>query len=188
MPLAEAVLQALKGGVKAIQLREKNLPVRELLALAQELRAITKEFGARLFINDRADVAVAANADGVHLGHQSMLPEPVRKIIGQDKLIGVSTHTLEEAKAAEAAGADFITFGPVFFTPSKAKFGRPVGLNDLKSVKNEVGIPVFALGGIQSGDIEQVLGYGADGISMISAIFGAHDIQKASETIIKEIG
>ncbi|MBS1242601.1 MAG: tenI [Nitrospirae bacterium] len=145
-PLTEAVRLALQGGVKAVQLREKDLPVRELLALAQELRAITREFGAKLFINDRVDVAVAAGADGVHLGHQSMPPEAVRKAAGKGLLIGVSTHNPEEARAAEAGGADFITFGPIFQTPSKSEYGVPVGIDAIKAIKNEVKIPIFALG------------------------------------------
>jgi thiamine-phosphate pyrophosphorylase len=188
VPLPDAVRLALKGGVRAIQLREKDLPVRELLQLAREVRAITSEYEAKLIINDRVDVAVAVNADGVHLGHQSMPPEPVRRIVGKKVLIGVSTHNIVEAKAAEAGGADFITFGPVFFTPSKASFGAAVGLEYLKSAKKEVSIPLFGLGGIKSGDVKQVFSYGADGVSMITAIFGADDIQKAAETIVTQTG
>ena len=142
VPLPEAVRLALQGGVRAIQLREKDLPIRELLSLAQDLRSLTKECSAKLFINDRVDVAVAVDADGVHLGHQSMPPEAVRRIVGNRMLIGVSTHTTEEAKAAEAGGADFITFGPVFFTPSKSIFGNPVGLECLKEAKESVKIPL----------------------------------------------
>lgn len=187
LPLPEAVRLALQGGVKAIQLREKDLPVRELLDLARELRKITNEFGARLLINDRVDIAVAVDADGVHLGHQSMPPKPVRKMIGKDKLIGVSTHNLSEARTAEAGGADFITLGPVFFTESKAGLGSPVGLEYLKSVKNWIQISVFGLGGINSGNAGQVLAYGADGISLISAIFSADQIRQAAESMIREI-
>ena len=108
-PLPEAVRLALEGGVRAIQFREKDLPVRELLSLALELRSITREFGAKLFINDRVDVAVAVDADGVHLGHQSIPVGAARKIVGTSMLIGVSTHDLMEAKAAEAGGADALS-------------------------------------------------------------------------------
>ncbi len=187
MPLLEAVRLALEGGVKALQLREKDLPFRELLALARDIRRVTREFGAKLFINDRVDVALSVDADGVHLGHQSMPPEAARRIGGSKLLIGVSTHTIEEAKAAQEGGADFITFGPVFFTPSKAIFGDAVGLEYLKSAINIVSIPVFALGGIKSGNIKQVLMYGADGVSMISAVFNAEDVRHAAETVIREI-
>ncbi|OGW40534.1 MAG: thiamine-phosphate diphosphorylase [Nitrospirae bacterium GWD2_57_9] len=188
LPLPEAVRLALQGGVRAIQLREKDLPVRELLELARKLRELTLDFGAKLFINDRVDVAIAVDADGVHLGHQSMPPEPVRRILGKGKLIGVSTHNIVEAKEAEAGGADFITFGPVFFTPSKANFGAAVGLEYLKIAKNRINIPIFGLGGIKSGNLREVFRFGADGVSLISAIFGAQDIRKAAEAIVGETG
>jgi len=186
MPLPDVVRLALEGGVKAIQLREKDLPVRDLLQLARELRILTRDFGARLFINDRVDVALAVEADGVHLGQQSMPPEAAKKVAGGRLMIGVSVHTIEEAKVAETGGADFITFGPVFSTPSKAEFGSPVGLDGLKTVKKFVRIPILGLGGVKSGNIKQVLNYGADGISMISAIFSAKDIRKAAETVLRE--
>ena len=187
MPLAAAVRLALEGGVRAVQLREKDLPVRELLALSQEMRMLTNEFGARLFINDRVDVAVAVNADGVHLGHTSMPAEAVRRVVGSNMLIGVSTHNLAEAKVAEAGGADFITFGPIFETPSKTELGNPVGLEVLKKLKNEINIPFYALGGIKSGNFTQVIHAGASGVSMISAILAAEDIKKASSKLIEEI-
>lgn len=179
-PLPEAVRLALEGGVRAVQLREKDLPIRALLVLAQELRSITREYGAKLFINDRVDVAVAVDADGVHLGHRSMPPEGARRVVGKDMLIGVSTHSLEEAKAAEAGGADFITFGPIFETPSKAKYGHPVGLDAIKTLIADVSIPIFAIGGIHGGNIQQVILSGAAGVAMISAIFSSPDIRTAA--------
>jgi thiamine-phosphate pyrophosphorylase len=187
MPLAAAVRLALEGGVRAVQLREKDLPIREMLLLAQELRAITNEFGARLFINDRVDVARAVNADGVHLGHQSMPVKAVRKTVGNDMLIGVSTHNLQEARDAEAEGADFITIGPIFETPSKAKLGAPVGINMLIEFKSEINIPFYALGGIKSGNVAQVVCAGANGVAMISAIMASEDIKKASIKVIEAI-
>jgi len=187
MPLAAAVRLALEGGVRAVQLREKDLPVRELIALSQEMRALTNEFGAKLFINDRVDVAVAINADGVHLGHQSMPVEAVRRVVGSKMLIGVSTHDLAEAKAAEAGSADFITFGPIFETPSKAKLGIPVGIDVIKTLKNELNIPFYALGGIKSGNIKQVLVAGASGVAMISAIMAADDIKQSSSKLIEAV-
>ncbi len=187
-PLPEAVRQALMGGVRAVQLREKDLPIRELLTLAQEFRGIAGEFGAKLFINDRVDVAVAVDADGVHLGTQSLPASAVRKIVGNRMLIGVSTHSLQEAEKAQAEGADFITFGPIFETLSKMKFGEPVGAGTLKILKDSINIPIFAIGGVKSGNIEHVLQSGADGIAMISAILAASDIKQAAESINREIG
>ena len=186
-PLPEAVRLALEGGVRAVQLREKNLPVRELLALALELRSITREFGAKLFINDRVDVAVSVDADGVHLGHLSIPVEAARKAVGKSMMIGVSTHNLDEAKAAEAEGADFITYGPIFETPSKASYGHPVGTDAIKGIKSGIYLPIFALGGIKSGLIGQIIASGAYGISMISSILGADDIKKAAESVVQEI-
>jgi thiamine-phosphate pyrophosphorylase len=188
MPLPDAVQLALKGGVRAVQVREKDLPVRELLALAQEFRRITKEFDARLFINDRVDVAVAVEADGVHLGHESMPAEAVRKIVGRKMLIGVSAHSLAEAVNAEKAGADFITFGPIFVTPSKMQYGAPVGLRALETIKEHIRIPVFGLGGIKSNTLSQVMQAKADGIAMISAVLAADDIEKTAKDIIRQLG
>ena len=186
-PLTETVRLALKGGVRAVQLREKDLPIRELLGLARELRGITREFKARLFVNDRVDVAVAVDADGVHLGHQSMPVDAVRKIVGPRMLIGVSTHTVQEAQEAEQGGADFITFGPVFMTPSKARYGAPVGPEALKELKKRIRIPVFGLGGITRKNMHEVMQAGADGIAMISAIIAAEHVQKASEDIVNSL-
>ncbi|HSB34073.1 MAG TPA: thiamine phosphate synthase [Nitrospirota bacterium] len=187
IPLPDAVRLALKGGVRAVQLREKDLPIRELLAVALELRMLTGEFGAKLFINDRVDVAVAVEADGVHLGHQSMPPEAVRKIVGSRMLIGVSTHNREEAFSAEKNGADFITFGPIFPTPSKMKYGAPVGVEALREAKRHIRIPVFGLGGIRPDNIPEVMMAGADGVAMISAIFAARDIRKTALEITEAI-
>jgi thiamine-phosphate pyrophosphorylase len=184
LPLAQAVRLALQGGVRAIQLRERDLPTRELLALARELRAATAEFRAKLFINDRVDVAVSVDADGVHLGHQSMPPQAVRKIVGSRMQIGVSTHDPEEAKSAQDGGADFITYGPIYATPSKAGLGDPVGPESINGVVKTVGIPVFGLGGIKNGNIDKVLRNGAFGVSMISEIFASDDIEGKSREII----
>jgi thiamine-phosphate pyrophosphorylase len=148
---------------------------------------LTGEFGAKLFINDRVDVAVAVEADGVHLGHQSMPPEAVRKIVGRRMLIGVSTHNLEEAFSAEKNGADFITFGPIFPTPSKMKYGAPVGTDIIVELKKNGHVPVFGLGGIKTENVREVLKAGTDGVAMISAIFAAADIQKATEEIAEKL-
>jgi thiamine-phosphate pyrophosphorylase len=187
MPLPDAVRLALKGGVRAIQLRERDLPIRELLAVAQELRKLTREFNAKLFINDRVDIAVAVEADGVHLGHESMPPETVRTIVGSRMLVGVSTHKREEAASAEKNGADFITFGPLFTTPSKIRYGAPVGTDAISDLKKHVRLPVFGLGGIKTETVREVLRAGADGIAMISAIFAAEDIQQAAEDVTRTI-
>jgi thiamine-phosphate pyrophosphorylase len=183
--LIDIVKEALAGGVKAVQLREKDLPIRELLLLAEEMRKITKEAGALLFINGRIDVTMAVEADGIHLGQSDLPVDVARNIVGNRFMIGVSTHNLIEAKEAETGGADFITFGPVYETPSKLKYGKAIGIEALKEAKGGVSIPVYAIGGIKSGDIKQILEARADGVAIISAIIGAKEPKKAVEELLK---
>ena len=118
---------ALRGGVRAVQLREKDLTAEELLPLAQQMRELTRKYNAKLLINRDIDIALAVGADGVHLGGNAMSVAEARKLVGRDRLIGVSTHSIDEVQKAEKDGADFVTFGPVYATPSKLPFGQPVG-------------------------------------------------------------
>jgi thiamine-phosphate pyrophosphorylase len=180
-----AIEQALAGGVKAVQLREKDLATRELLDMAYRLRELTGRHGARLFINDRIDIALAVNADGVHLGGSSLPAEAARRITGEKFLIGVSTHGIEEAEAAEKEGADFITVGPVYETPSKIKYGKPLGPEILKKVKEKTSVPIFAIGGIKEQRVGEVLGSGAYGVALISAVLAAQDIKSTTETFMR---
>jgi thiamine-phosphate pyrophosphorylase len=182
--LTAAVREALKGGVKAIQLREKDLDTLELLKLAYKMRKMTRKYNTKLFINDRIDVALAAGADGVHLTQNSIPAGAVRKVVKNKLLIGVSTHSLKEAKEAEKAGADFITLGPIYRTPSKLKYGKPLGLDKLAEVSSKIKIPVFAIGGIKSHRVKTVSKAGAYGVAMISEIFGAEDIEEKAKEII----
>lgn len=183
--LVTAVEEALKGGVKSIQLREKDLGIREMLDMAYKLRDITGRYNAKLFINDRVDIALAVGADGVHLG-QSSMPAYAAKKASRGKLIaGVSAHSLAEAREAERDGADFITFGPVYKTPSKLKYGEPVGTDALNKACNSVSIPVFAIGGIKTENIKPVLDSGAYGAAVISAILGSADIKHAAEQFMR---
>lgn len=191
-----AVRQALIGGVRAIQLREKDLGTRELLKLAYSMRNLTAKYDARLFINDRFDIALAVGADGVHLTQKSIPTDAVRNIVNASRvtrhtsrfLIGVSTHSMKEAKEAEKGGADFITFGPVYRTSSKLKYGVPVGLNRLKRVSRELDIPVFGLGGVKKKRIEEVMKAGSHGAAMISEILCADDIKNRTKEIINLLG
>lgn len=182
--MTAAVQQALRGGVKAVQLREKALDTRELLKLAYRMKELTTQYDAQLFINDRFDVALAVGADGVHLTGNSIPVDAVRNAVKKKMLIGVSTHSLREAKEAEKGGADFITLGPVYNTPSKLKYGKPLGIDLLKKVTGKVNIPVFAIGGIKSDRVDEAVNAGAAGVAMISEIFKADNIRKKAETII----
>lgn len=182
LSLVTAVKAALKGGVKAVQLREKDLGTRELLDMAYTMREITDKYRAKLFINDRVDIALSVEADGIHLGQKSIPAYAVRRIVKDKFMIGVSAHSIEEAKQAEKGGADFITLGPVYQTPSKLKYGQPLGVDIIRKAKDEISIPVFAIGGIKKDRIKEVLDAGADGVALISGILGAKDIkEKAGE-------
>jgi thiamine-phosphate pyrophosphorylase len=183
--LFTAVEDALKGGVQAVQLREKDLEIRDLLRMAYSFRELTARYRAKLFINDRVDVALAVGADGVHLGGSSMPAFAARKAAGEGMLIGVSTHSVAEAGKAEEEGADFVTLGPVFETPSKMKYGKPLGLGPLREVSVKISIPVFAIGGIQKERVKNTLESGAFGISLISAILGSEDIQSNTEEFMR---
>jgi thiamine-phosphate pyrophosphorylase len=179
-----AIDSALQGGVKAIQLREKDLSAAELLPLALEVRDLTRKYDANLLINDRIDIALAVQADGVHLGEHSLPTDVVRQQIGPKLLIGVSTHSNADINRAAEQGADFVTFGPVYATPSKAAFGPPQGLQALTKACRGSSLPVFALGGITPPRVAMVRQAGARGIALISAIFANPDPRAAAESFI----
>lgn len=185
--LVDAVAAALEGGLRAVQLREKDLSAAELYPLARRLRQLTGRCGARLLINDRLDVALAVEADGVHLGGHSLPVAVAREVLGPDKLIGVSTHRSVELLAARRDGADFVTFGPVFFTPSKAAFGGPVGLDALREACAAAPLPVFALGGVTAERLSQVRSAGSHGVALISAVLAAADPAAAAAGILSRL-
>lgn len=182
--LVLVVEETLKGGVKAVQLREKDLSSRDLYELALAMRKLTARYNAGLFINDRLDIALAVDADGVQLGIHSIPIDRARKLLGEKRLIGVSCHGRESAIASQEKGADFITYGPVFHTPSKAAYGPPVGIDSLREVTSLLRIPVFALGGITSRNTRQVLDAGAHGIALISAVIGAENPAVEAKTLL----
>ena len=183
-PLLTVVEAALRGGARAFQLREKDLSPRDLYPLALQMRQLTQAYGARLLINDRIDVALAVNADGVHLTTVSLPARLARQLLGPERLIGISTHNLAEAREAAEGGANFLVFGPVFCTPSKAPYGQPVGLDALRAVRAHVKLPILAIGGIKKANLDQVLAAGADGIAVISAIISADDPTAATQDLL----
>jgi thiamine-phosphate pyrophosphorylase len=164
----EQVSAAIAAGIELIQLREKRLTARVLFELSEQSVALTRGSATRLLVNDRADVAAAAGADGVHLTTQSIDAATIRRTFGKDFLIGVSTHSHAEAEAAEEDGADFAVFGPVFATPSKEDYGLPTGLAKLEGVAKKLApFPVLALGGVDVTNARECLRAGASGIAGI---------------------
>lgn len=162
--------QALDAGVKAIQLREKDLGGKDLFQVAEKMSRLCQTYGSSLFINDRIDIALAVDAAGVQLGNASVDIETARRLLGSHKMIGVSTHSLREALLAEKSGADFVLFGPVYFTPSKALYGSPQGLKALEEIVAKSPLPVYAIGGITPENVGEVKRAGAFGVALISAI------------------
>ncbi len=185
--LFTVIEDALKAGVRAVQLREKDLPTRDLLGMAYKMRELTARYNARLFINGSVDIAMCSNADGIHLGQAGMPVFAVRKTVEDRFVIGVSTHNFDEAVAAEKEGADFITFGPLYHTPSKLKYGEPVGLDSLRKVKEKVSVPIFGIGGIKPDNVEDIIGAGAYGVALISGILGESDVKTAAESYLDMI-
>jgi thiamine-phosphate pyrophosphorylase len=177
--------QALAGGVKAVQLREKDLGGKELFQLAEKARNLCERYDAALFINDRVDVALAVDAAGVQLGKASLPIEIARSILGPQKYIGASIHSLTEGQQAERGGADFVLFGPVYFTPSKASFGAPQGLAALATIVEMLSLPVYAIGGVTADNTAAVRRLGARGVALIAAIMGAEKPQDAAQTIVR---
>jgi thiamine-phosphate pyrophosphorylase len=167
--------------VDIVQIREKDLTSRELIALVEEALRATREpgrEGARLVVNDRVDVALAVGADGVHLAANSMPVEVVRRLALPPFVIGVSCHCLGDAMAAESGGADYLVLGPVFETPSKLGYGPPLGLEELRNVTSRIRIPVLALGGITVERIRPCLEAGASGIAGIRIFQDCESVQE----------
>jgi thiamine-phosphate pyrophosphorylase len=181
--LEEIVAAAAQGGAGAIQLREKDLSAHDLYALGARLQAVLSPYGVPLLINDRLDVALALDAAGVHLAGHSLPTAAARRVLGARKLLGVSTHSVEEAYCAAADGADFVVFGPVFTTPSKVAYGPPQGLQHLSTVARAVPIPVIAIGGIDHTNLPQVMQAGAYGVAMIRAVLAAPEPHQATQQL-----
>jgi thiamine-phosphate pyrophosphorylase len=171
--LADAVSQAVEGGASVVQLRVKD-GLRDMLSNAGRLREICHGAGALFIVNDSVELAVACGADGVHLGQDDMPLDKARGLIGPGKLIGISTHNIEQAMMAEQDGADYIGFGPIFATRTKDA-GEPRGIGLLRQVRESVGIPVVAIGGINEYNAPQAIEAGADAVAVITAISEADD-------------
>lgn len=181
--LATAVEEALKGGVTFLQLREKDLPKEEFLKLALEIKGVCKRYNVPFVINDDVDIALKSGADGVHVGQDDMAALKAREILGKDAIIGVSVHNLKEAEKALSDGADYLGVGAVFSTSTK-KDAENVPFETLREICQKTGLPVVAIGGINSGNIEKLKGSGIKGVAVVSAIFASKDIEGASSQLL----
>ena len=181
--LFEAAGQAAAGGARLVQLREKHASTREFVELARGLMALLRPLGAQLIINDRVDVALAADADGVHVGQDDMHPADVRALLGPDKIIGLSVTGEDEARAAKGLPVDYLGAGPVFATATKADAGAPQGLAGLARMAALAEVPVAAIGAITAANAAAVLAAGADGLAVVSAICAAPDPRAAAREL-----
>ncbi|MDO5345021.1 MAG: thiamine phosphate synthase [Lachnospiraceae bacterium] len=177
--LYSQVEKAIKGGATFVQLREKGLDFQDFLEEAKEMKGLCRQYGVPLIINDNADIALAADADGVHLGQGDMKAADARRRLGKNKLIGVSARTVEQALLAQQQGADYLGVGAAFSTGSKADAVQ-MSHETLKAICQAVRIPVVAIGGITRDNVAELAGSGICGIAVISGIFGQKDIQAAA--------
>ncbi len=175
----EVVRQATGAGARLIQLREKELSTRELVAMGEALLEVTRAAGALLLVNDRVDVALAIGADGVHLGQDDLPANLARGILGPGKIIGVSAESPAEARAGEESGADYLGVGPIYATSTKADAGTPHGPALIGRIKAATSLPVVAIGGIKAQNATEVGRAGADGIAVVSAVVARPDIGRA---------
>jgi thiamine-phosphate pyrophosphorylase len=176
--------QAAAGGLRAVQVRERDLATRDLLALAREACATMHARGGRVLINDRADLAHALGADGVHLRADSLPVAAARRLLGPDRLIGVSAHSPDDVARAESDGADFAVLGPVYETPSKRAFGPPIGLRALEEAARRCRLPMFAIGGVTLARVADVRRAGAHGVAVVSAILSAASVESATRQFL----
>jgi len=180
---AALVAQALEGGATAVQLRWKSGPLRDAIELGRVLRQLCRAAGALFIVNDRLDLALAVEADGVHLGVTDLPVAEARRLASDDLVIGFSPETLEQAQQAEAAGADYLGVGPIYATTTKPDAGAPVGVAQLQAIVQRVQIPVVGIGGITAANAAEVIRAGAAGVAVIAAVFGAEDVRGATAAL-----
>lgn len=184
LEVAEA---ALAGGATVIQFRDKEMKDSEGIVVCQEIYKLTKKKGVSFIVNDRVEVVKAVDADGVHLGQEDMSFSSARRILGKEKIIGISVETVEQALKAVEGGADYLGIGPIYPTTTKPDAGKALGIARLKEIRESVNIPIVAIGGINENNLEEVLRAGADGVAVISAIVSAPDITEACRKLKNKI-
>ena len=184
--LYEQVKEALENGVTCVQLREKELNESDFLKEVKQISTLCKEYKVPFIVNDNVNIAIACKADGIHIGQEDMELTSVRKLVGEDMIIGVSAHTVEEAIKAQEGGADYIGIGAVFATSTKTDVDV-LSFDTLKSICEAVDIPTVAIGGIQKDNICKLKKSGIDGVAVVSAIFAAKDIATATKELLLEV-
>ncbi len=185
--LIEVMEAAIIGGVDIFQLRDKYSSKKIVLEKAKRLKQLSEKYNVPFIVNDHIDIALAVDADGIHLGQDDLPLQEARKIFGKDKIIGISTHAMSEAREAEREGADYIGVGPIFPTKSKVDVVDPVTTNYIEEVVKEISIPFVAIGGIKLHNVDRVLEAGATRICAISEIVGSSDVTKTCQEFIRKI-
>lgn len=182
----KCIEEALKGGVTMLQLREKEASGREFLEKAIKLRELTRKYNVKFIINDRIDIAMLCDADGVHVGQSDIPANEVRRLIGEEKIVGVSARSVEEARVAKKNGADYLGVGAMFTTTTKLD-AKVVSINELKEIKKAVGLPIVAIGGLSLSNINKLNSCNINGFAFVSAILSASDIRLECEKSLKLI-
>lgn len=183
-PLVPLLQRVLTAAAPAIQIRERDLSAGDLVSLVREVQTVAAPHRSQLLINDRIDVALGLEGVGVHLRSNSLPVRIARKLLGAERLLGVSVHTSEEAVRAESQGADYVILGPIYETPSKQAFGPPLGIHTLEKVCRLVDIPIIGIGGVTAARASEMLGAGAFGVAVIRAILGAADVESATREFL----
>ena len=181
------VKASVKGGVRIVQYREKGASTKRMLEEAKKIKQICRKNKVLFLINDRIDVALAVDADGVHLGQEDMPYQYARKLLGKDKIIGLSAHSVNDALKNQKLGADYTGIGPIYYTATKKDAKPPIGLEPIKQLKSKLKIPFVAIGGINETNINEVLKAGAKNVAIISGIVAKDDVEKAVRYFISKI-
>jgi len=182
-PIEDVVVAAVRGGATIVQLREKDISTREFIHIAERLQSMLAPHKVPLIINDRLDIALAVNADGVHVGQSDMPYKTARRILGPDKIIGLSVESIQDARDAESLDVDYLGVSPIYFTPTKTDLKRELGLDGLRAIKSFSRHPLVGIGGLNASNVESVIKNGADGIAVVSAICSADNPETAAREL-----
>jgi thiamine-phosphate pyrophosphorylase len=186
-PLVSVLTKVLMAGSPAVQLRERDMSAKDLLTVAEEVSRLTLPRSSQLVINDRLDVALSLRGVGVHLRSDSLPVPAARRVIGPDRLLGVSVHSLTEAVQAEKDGADYIVLGPIYATPSKQRYGPPLGLATLEKTVQALRVPVVGIGGVTAARARDMRAAGAFGVAVINAVLHADDVAAATRALLDAV-